>query len=237
MRVSKSARLKRKTKERARPPAVGLRKAERTRIVLSNTNALEIRGLESLSTIATNLDSTKKLEEGEDDFAQGFVGQMMAFDGPVLDQLREAKAFKTTQNWNLFRAPSTLMRAETADVASSMRYVKQSIAGTEEGGPATVQRLVVGEKHSGKSIHLLQAMALAYANKWVVINIPDCEIQDTIYGAQANDSQVKYTPTITRHMFQCQSQKTRPNKCTLSHNSHLSYCPGLPIPTQRSSRS
>lgn len=176
-RQSRSARIKKKAREKVRPPAVGQRKAERSRIVLSNTNALPIGDLEKLSTLVSCIEPEGTLKEGDeaDKFAQSWVGKMMTFDGPVLDQLREAKAFKTTQNWNLFRAPSTLVRAETADVVATMRYVKQSISGEEEGGPATVQRLVVGGKHSGKSIHLLQAMALAYENKWVVVNIPDCK--------------------------------------------------------------
>lgn len=156
LRESRSARIKKKTRERPRPPPVGERKAQRKRIVLSNTNALEIQSLEKLSV--ENMTNAET------------VGSVLAIDGPVLDQLRDAKAFKTTQNWNMFRTPSTLMRNETVECAFDMEEVE-----SDAGSPRTLHKLIIGERASGKSIHLLQAMSMAYLKKWIVINVPDCK--------------------------------------------------------------
>jgi small subunit ribosomal protein S29 len=121
--------------------------------VLSNTNALPITGLEALS---------------KDNMADaGKVGQMLSLDGPLLDQLREAKAFKVTQNWSLFRTPSVLMRDEAAELGADVQDV------IEEKG--TIRKLIVGEKASGKTVHLLQGMSLGFINNFVVINVPDCK--------------------------------------------------------------
>lgn len=152
LRESRSARVNKNKKDRPRPPPVGQRRAERKRIVLSNTNALPVAGLEVLS------------KENMTDI--GKVGQMLSLDGPVLDQLREAKAFKVTQNWSLFRTPSVLIRGEGVELGADLQKA------TEQ--KATVRKLVVGEKASGKSVHLLHAMSMAYMNACVVVNIPDC---------------------------------------------------------------
>ncbi|KAK5943064.1 hypothetical protein PMZ80_004069 [Knufia obscura] len=176
LRESRSARIKKKQKERPRPPPVGQRRSERRRIVLSNTNALQIQGLETL-TPENMADAAK-------------VGSVLALDGPVIDQLREAKAFKTTQNWNLFRAPSTLVRMETVEVGADIQDVNESVSDTAGLGASTLRRVVTGEKASGKSIHLLQAMSLAYLNKWVVVNVPDCQ--------EYVNNQSAYTPVARK---------------------------------------
>ncbi len=103
-------------------PMIGERKALRKRIVISNTNALEVR------------------------------------------------AFKPTQNWNLFRKPSTLMRRESVELG---RTVLDVSAGQVEGRPRTVRRIIAGERGTGKSLMLLQAMSMAFLNDWVVINVPE----------------------------------------------------------------
>lgn len=100
------------------------------------------------------------------------VGKVLVLDGPLLDQLRDAKAFKTTQNWNMFRTPSTLVRTETVEIGSDIQDVGESV---KSGEAQTMHKLITGEKACGKSIHLLQSMSMAYLNKWIVINIPDCE--------------------------------------------------------------
>lgn len=151
LRESRSAKIKKKSKDRPRPPAVGERRMQKERIVLSNTNALEVRGLELLTT-ANSTDTTK-------------LGHVLALNGPLLDQLREAKVFKTTQNWNMFRTPSTLCRGATIELGRDMESVN-----TEK---KTVCAIVDGERGSGKSVHLLQAMSMAYMNEWIVINIPE----------------------------------------------------------------
>jgi len=179
LRESRSARIKKKSKDRPKPPPVGQRASERRRIVLSNTNALPIQGLETLK-VENMADATK-------------IGSVLALDGPLIDQLREAKAFKTTQNWNLFRAPSTLVRSETVEVGADIQRINDSLSDTAGLGAATMRKVVVGEKASGKSIHLLQAMSLAYLNKWVVVNVPDCKKPLRLRTFHANAAQVKNT--------------------------------------------
>ena len=96
-----------------------------------------------------------------------YIGQMVALDGGLLDRLRDSRAFKTTQNWNLFRRPATLIREETIKVARDMQD-----AGDQN---KVVKHLVMGERASGKSILVLQAMSMAYMKEWIVLNIPEGE--------------------------------------------------------------
>ncbi|KAK5076874.1 hypothetical protein LTR64_005647 [Lithohypha guttulata] len=130
----------------------------------------------------------------------GRIGQVLALDGPLLDQLREAKAFKTTQNWNLFRTPSTLFRQETAELGCDIEDVNEQ--------KTTLKRLIVGEKMSGKSVHLLQAMSMAYLNKWMVINVPDCQeyvLNQSAYAPLRKkneaDEQVYVQPQLTSDLL------------------------------------
>jgi small subunit ribosomal protein S29 len=158
-RESTSAKIKKKSRrERPKPPAVGERKALRKRIVLSNTNALEIPEMDDLTP--QNMSD------------EGLIGQVLGLEGALLDQLREAKAFKPTQNWNMFRRPATLIRKETVSMGRSIREVNDSLHG-EGLGALTLQQLVAGERSTGKSVLLLQAMSVAYMNKWIVLNVPE----------------------------------------------------------------
>ena len=150
-RENTSARLKKNKRERPRPPAVGERKAQRKRIVLSNTNALDIRQMSDL-TAANMVDKSK-------------IGEVLGLEGTLLDQLREAKAFKTTQNWNQFRKPGTLVRKETVEMGRMIQDVNQ--------GTPVIRQIIAGERSSGKSLLLLQAMSMAYLNGWIVLNVPE----------------------------------------------------------------
>ena len=145
---------KRPTESKGRPPAPGERKAIRKRIVLSNTNALEVPGLEEF-TVDAMIDMRLR-------------GQVLAIPGPVVDQLRGVEAFKVGQSWRLFRKPSMLIRKETVE------YGQLIASMSEEGRSArTIRRVLVGERGSGKSTLLLQAMAMAFMKNWVVINLPN----------------------------------------------------------------
>src|SRR5438034_2309205 len=94
-REARSARIKKKARrEKLRPPAVGERKALRQRIVLSNTNALEVSGLQDL-TVENMVDSRLR-------------GQVLGLPVPLLDLLRAVHAFRPPQGWRLFRRPATL---------------------------------------------------------------------------------------------------------------------------------
>jgi Mitochondrial ribosomal death-associated protein 3 len=161
-RESTSAKTKKKRREKPKLPEVGERKALRKRIVLSNTNTLEIPGMEDMTP--QNMTDV------------GHIGQMLGLEGALLDQLREAKAFKPTQNWNMFRRPATLVRKETVALGINVQEVNDSSNGEGTGaglGAMTLQQIIAGERSTGKSLLLLQAMSMAYLNNWVVLNVPE----------------------------------------------------------------
>ena len=145
----RKTRKKAESVERSRRPAIGERKALRKRVVLSNTNALEVNGLEDVST--------EKLMD------ERLRGQVLGIPGEVVDQLRAAEAFKAAQGWGLYRRPAMLIRRDTGDYARMM----------ENLGKRIVRRVLVGERGSGKTVMLLQAMAMAFLRGWVVINLPE----------------------------------------------------------------
>lgn len=130
----------------------------RKRIVLSNTNAYEIKGMQNLSP--SNMADAR------------YVGQMLGLEGNLLDQLRNAKVFKKAQNWNLFRRPATLVRRETVDMGMNFDSVNASV---EKGDPnkPVLRQVIAGDRVSGKSILLLQALSMAYMSKWIVVNVPE----------------------------------------------------------------
>ncbi|KFY30205.1 hypothetical protein V493_02070, partial [Pseudogymnoascus sp. VKM F-4281 (FW-2241)] len=136
-----------------RPPAPGERKAARKRIVLSNTNALEVQGLPELSP-ETMVDAA-------------MVGKVVVIPGPVIDQLRVVEAFKTNQSWDLFRSPSILVRDDTVVLSKKMLEA----AAAKKSGSIVLS----GSRATGKSMLLLQAMATAFTKGWIVISIPDAQ--------------------------------------------------------------
>lgn len=183
-REARGATIKKKKRDRPRPPAPGERKTARTRIVLSNTNAMDVQGLEALTKV--NMLSTEK------------TGQMLSLDGTVIDQLRAVKAFKTTQNWNMFRRPATLMRQESIELGNDFEVIKNN--------PETIQRIVTGDKNSGKSVHLLQAMSMAFMNNWIVINVPEAQDYTINHSSYApvpggEDEQLYVQPHLTSDML------------------------------------
>ncbi|KAL2828787.1 mitochondrial ribosomal death-associated protein 3-domain-containing protein [Aspergillus cavernicola] len=158
-RQSKSARMKKKkpVDGKARPPPVGERKALRKRIVLSNPNALEVEGMQEL-TEETMVDSRLR-------------GNVLALPVPMLDQLRAVQAFKPKQGWSIFRRPGTVLRRETLE----MGRLFDNISGVGEDKGTAVKKIITGSRKSGKSVHLLQAMAMAFTKKWVVFTVPEAQ--------------------------------------------------------------
>ncbi len=63
------------------------------------------------------------------------VGQILGLEGELLDRLRDVKAFKPTQNWNMFRKPGTLVRRESVELGRTVMDIK---AGQRDGRPRTV---------------------------------------------------------------------------------------------------
>lgn len=98
---------------------------------------------------------------------EGSQGKVYGIPGPLVDQLRAVDAFKVSQGWGLFRRPGMLVRKETVE------YGKMIEEMSAEGSKKTVRRVLVGERGSGKSLILLQALTMAFLKKWTVINIPE----------------------------------------------------------------
>jgi small subunit ribosomal protein S29 len=142
----------RKKKEYKRP-APGERKALRKRIVLSNTNAIEVPALH-------NLDN-QLLKDG---FS---AGQVLGINDPTIDFLRAINAFKSSQGWHHFRRPATLVRKETVNLHKLLQ--ETALDSTRK----TFRRIITGERLAGKSVLLLQALAMGFLKEWVVINIPE----------------------------------------------------------------
>ncbi|OJD32454.1 mitochondrial ribosomal protein [Diplodia corticola] len=192
----KGLRIKKSSSSRdtGKRPAPGERKALRKRIVLSNTNALEVRGLPDLQA-----------EDVGDAAIQGkVVGIPM---DPVVDQLRAVDAFKPNQSWGLFRRPAMLARRETVELGRLISAV-EAASGNKTAGPpldattadspptSAVRKIVYGDRASGKTTLLLQAMSMAFLKGWVVINFPDAmelTIGHTAYAALDGETPPQYT--------------------------------------------
>lgn len=145
---------------------------------------MDVEGLENLSK--DNMLSTEKM------------GEMLALEGTVIDRLRDVKAFKTTQNWNMFRRPATLMRQESIELGNDFEAIKNE--------PKTIQRIITGDKKSGKSVHLLQAMSMAFLNDWIVINVPEAQDYTINHSSYApapggEDEQLYVQPHLTSDLL------------------------------------
>ncbi|KAL1962019.1 hypothetical protein VTN77DRAFT_663 [Rasamsonia byssochlamydoides] len=176
-RQAKSARMKKKKViEKPKPPAVGERKALRKRIVLSNANALEVPGMQDLS-VETMVDSRLR-------------GSVVGLPVAMLDQLRAVQAFKPTQGWSIFRRPGTVLRRETLEMG---RLFERISDGPEKG--IVVKKIITGMRGTGKSVHLLQAMAMGFLKKWVVFTVPEAQdlvIAHTAYAPLPDSKPTQY---------------------------------------------
>jgi small subunit ribosomal protein S29 len=152
-RTGKKLVLGRKKKRAApgKPVQPGERKAFRKRIQLRNDNALEVRGLPKLNA--------------ENIVDPAAVGNVVGLPEDLIDQLRAVEAFKSTQNWGLFRSPHMLIRKETVDFLKDITEKVQN--------KQTVRAVVTGERGCGKSILGLQALSAGLLNKYIVINVPE----------------------------------------------------------------
>lgn len=147
----KQAVRRRRDIVKTKKPEPGARKAFRKRIVLSNNNAMPVLGLDEFGP--------QTMVEDES------AGKVFALPGALVDQLRAAEAFKPTQHWGLFRHPHMLVRKETVELMKRMKAAEE--------GKKVLRLLLSGERITGKSTMLLQAMAYGLLRKWVVINIPE----------------------------------------------------------------
>jgi len=152
-RSGSNLKIKKKTVviEKGKSPLPGERKAYRKRIQLSNNNALAVPGLEDLGA--------KDLLDSRN------IAKVKALPDATVDQLRAIEAFKPTQTWGMFRKPAVLIRSESIQLTTSME---------EAANQAKTLRLVLtGDRLTGKSLMLLQAMTHAFQNEWLVFNIPE----------------------------------------------------------------
>lgn len=147
----KKTKKKNVSSHSGKPPLPGERKAYRKKIVLSNNNALPVPGLENLRP--SDLSKQKN------------AGTVKALPEDIVDALRAMEAFKPTQCWGIFRQPSVLIRQETVDLTKKME------AAGADG--KTIRMVIEGNRITGKSLMLLQAMTHAFMNDWVVLHIPE----------------------------------------------------------------
>ncbi|KAG7103115.1 37S ribosomal protein S23 like [Verticillium longisporum] len=169
---------------RFKKPEPGERKAFRKRIQLSNNNAAVVTGLPVADAAAM--------------VSKENLGRIIGMPDKLIDQLRALEAFKTTQNWGLFRKPHMLVRKETVQM---MERLNEAAAEKK-----TLSTVLTGERISGKSLLLMQAMSHALLNNWVVIHIP--EAQDltnahTEYSPVPQTTPVEFTqPVYCFHLLQ-----------------------------------
>ncbi|KAG9241880.1 mitochondrial ribosomal death-associated protein 3-domain-containing protein [Calycina marina] len=152
---AKTLRLKKKAPVKmGKPPAPGERKAMRKRVVLSNTNALAVPGMQDLKKdIVGNL-------------GKEFVGRVLGIEGKTVDALRAAEAFKPHQSWCFFRRPGILIREETIVLGEKI------IDAEKEGG---LKLVLDGDRVTGKSLMLVSALAMAHVRGWIVLNVPEAQ--------------------------------------------------------------
>jgi small subunit ribosomal protein S29 len=143
------------------PPHEGERKAFKNRIILSNTNAQEVPDLHDLSV--------------ENMADNATLGKVMAIPGPVVDSLRTLGAFKRNQGWSNYRRPACLVTEDSWNLGKIMEDLGSNSHGNGDSSSNSIRRVISGQRKSGKSVLLLQAMAMAILRKWVVINIPECK--------------------------------------------------------------
>jgi small subunit ribosomal protein S29 len=133
----------------SRPPGPGERKAFRKRLVLSNTNTPSVE--------LADLSRENMLQKA------GVVG----IPGTVVDSLRTSGAFKVSQGWSNYSRPAFLLRDEARDLAATMADIESS--------KKDVRQVVHGDRKTGKSAFLLQAMTMAFLRDWIVFSIPECK--------------------------------------------------------------
>ena len=199
-----------------RPPAPGERKAIRKRIVLSNTNALVVPGLQVL-----NKDNCSK---------ESIKNNVVALPDELVDSLRALEAFKVGQAWGFFRRPATLIREEAFELGTKM----DTITTNGNRNPIVERRVVHGERATGKSVLLLQAMTMAFMKDWIVISIPegrDVTVGHTDYVPLPNTNPTQYVqPVYVANMLR---QIVKANRPVLS-SMRLLHEHELPIPVHSS---
>lgn len=197
-----------------RPPAPGERKAIRKRVVLSNSNALEVPHLDDLTQDGAQPEVLRRMQ-----------GQVLGLADDTVAALGALAAFKPTQAWSLFRRPATLVRAETVDMAERLHNADKM--------QQTDRRVLSGSKGSGKSVLVLQGLAMAQLKGWVIIHFPearDITIAHTAYRPeQTADGETIYVQP--HYVAQLLSTVINANRSVLDRL-RLGQRHQLPVPVQ-----
>ena len=139
---------------KAKPPEPGERRAFRKRIRLTNPNALPVPNTLDLGP---QLGTQPECE-----------GKVMSIPQTLLERLQTIGAFKSNQGWRYYSRPSMLIRRETLELAECVKCIASG-----KSAAHTVRSVIVGERGSGKSMHILQAMLFAMLKDWIVIHVPE----------------------------------------------------------------
>ena len=123
-------------------------------MVLSNTNALEVAGLQDLNEVTAKPEELEQLR-----------GKMLGFTNDAVDAMRALEGFKPTQGWSLFRRPATVVRGDTVRLGRGIEEAMDN--------KAVVREVLFGAGGSGKSVLQLQAMAMAAAKGWLVMHFAE----------------------------------------------------------------
>jgi small subunit ribosomal protein S29 len=68
-----------------------------------------------------------------------------------------------------------LVTEDSWNLGKIMEDLGSNSHGNGDSSSNSIRRVISGQRKSGKSVLLLQAMAMAILRKWVVINIPECK--------------------------------------------------------------
>ena len=152
----------------------------------------------------------------------------MALPDELVDSLRALEAFKVGQAWGFFRRPATLIREEAFELGTKM----DTITTNGNKNPIMERRVVHGERATGKSVLLLQAMTMAFLKDWIVISIPEgreVAVGHTDYAPLPDTNPTQYVqPVYVANMLR---QLVKANRPLLS-SMRLLHEHDLPIPIQ-----
>lgn len=217
--TGKRLQLKKTTRTQSgRPPAPGERKAYRKRVVLSNTNALEVD--------LQDLTPDKLVRSGSDVALTAHRGRVLGLTNETVDALRALETFQPTQGWSLFRRPATLIRHETT-------YLADDVADMTDEAKKRQGRLVLdGDRGSGKSVLMLQAQAMALLKGCIVVHFPEAQdlvIAHTAYQPlETSEGTIYVQPYYTAKLL---GNIAKANHALLS-TLQISQQHQLPIPIQ-----
>ena len=205
----------------AKPPAPGERKAVRKRIVLSNTNALEVPGLQDLTA--------DKLErhDGKTVVLDGYRGTGAGGRQSHSGRSESAGGVQAYSRMELVSETCELGErrdGEDGDRPSRMPLVK---AGRRSERSYSVRQVAV------RACSLLQAQAMAYLKGWVVVHFPEAQdlvnAQTSFQPLNMPDGTIYIQPHYTaKLLMNISPRKPTPLLSTL----RLSKRHQLPIPIQ-----